>query len=84
MSAESLWEELQKMSGDPSDLSRVRRLNDQLMQLERAFIVPEGLPGRPYYKLEMVIDRGGRAFRVQRKLRVWLYRKLKIVAHMLL
>ncbi|CAI8052637.1 N-acetylated-alpha-linked acidic dipeptidase 2 [Geodia barretti] len=50
MSAECLWEELQKVSGDPSDLSRVRRLNDQLMQLERAFIVPEGLPGRPYYK----------------------------------
>ena len=62
MSAERLWVELQNASGDPSDLSRVRRLNDQLMLLERAFIVPEGLPGRPYYKLEMVIERGGRAF----------------------
>ena len=49
-SAERLWLELKEASGDPSDLSLVRRLNDALMQLERAFIVPEGLPGRPYYK----------------------------------
>jgi N-acetylated-alpha-linked acidic dipeptidase len=49
-SADQLWVELQKASSDPSDLNRLRRLNYQLMQLERAFITPEGLPGRPYYK----------------------------------
>ena len=49
-SAEGLWEELQKASRDPSDPSLVLRLNYQLMQLERAFIVPQGLPGRPFYK----------------------------------
>ena len=57
-SAERLWLELQKVSDDPSDLSHVRRLNYQLMQLERAFIVPEGLPGRPFYKLERGRGRG--------------------------
>ena len=49
-SAEGLWAELQKAADDPSDLNLLRRLNYQLMQLERAFIVPEGLPGRPFYK----------------------------------
>ena len=49
-SADQLWVELQKASSDPSDLNHLRRLNYQLMQLERAFITPEGLPGRPYYK----------------------------------
>ena len=28
----------------------VRRVNDQLMQLERHFIDPHGLPNRPEYK----------------------------------
>ncbi|XP_042229447.1 N-acetylated-alpha-linked acidic dipeptidase 2-like [Homarus americanus] len=32
-----------------SDLA-VRRVNDQLMMVERAFIDPLGLPGRPEYK----------------------------------
>ena len=49
-SADQLWAELQKASGDPSDLNRLRTVNYQLMQLERAFIIPEGLPGRPYFK----------------------------------
>ena len=49
-SADQLWAELQKASSDPSDLNHLRMVNYQLMQLERAFIVPEGLPGRPYYK----------------------------------
>ena len=48
--ANQLWVELQKASGDPSDLNRLRTVNYQLMQLERSFIVPEGLPGRPYFK----------------------------------
>uniref|UniRef100_A0A671VJ66 Aminopeptidase NAALADL1 n=1 Tax=Sparus aurata TaxID=8175 RepID=A0A671VJ66_SPAAU len=31
-------------------LNRVRVMNDQLMYLERAFIDPLGLPGRPFYR----------------------------------
>ena len=31
-------------------LNLIRIANDQLMSLERAFIHPEGLPGRPYFK----------------------------------
>uniref|UniRef100_A0A3Q3K8D4 Glutamate carboxypeptidase 2 n=1 Tax=Monopterus albus TaxID=43700 RepID=A0A3Q3K8D4_MONAL len=31
-------------------LNRVRAMNDQLMYLERAFIDPLGLPGRPFYR----------------------------------
>uniref|UniRef100_A0A8D3E9B6 Aminopeptidase NAALADL1 n=1 Tax=Scophthalmus maximus TaxID=52904 RepID=A0A8D3E9B6_SCOMX len=31
-------------------LNRVRIMNDQLMYLERAFIDPLGLPGRPFYR----------------------------------
>jgi len=31
-------------------LLAVRSLNDQLMFLERAFIDPLGLPGRPFYR----------------------------------
>uniref|UniRef100_A0AAQ4QU70 Glutamate carboxypeptidase 2 n=1 Tax=Gasterosteus aculeatus aculeatus TaxID=481459 RepID=A0AAQ4QU70_GASAC len=31
-------------------LNRVRAVNDQLMYLERAFIDPLGLPGRPFYR----------------------------------
>ena len=49
-SANQLWAELQNASGDPSDLNGVHMVNYQLMQLERAFIAPEGLPGRPYFK----------------------------------
>lgn len=30
---------------------QVRTINDQLMYLERAFIDPLGLPGRPFYRL---------------------------------
>lgn len=30
---------------------QVRTMNDQLMYLERAFIDPLGLPGRPFYRL---------------------------------
>lgn len=33
-------------------LLAVRSLNDQLMFLERAFIDPLGLPGRPFYRWE--------------------------------
>ncbi|KAL3881664.1 hypothetical protein ACJMK2_028074, partial [Sinanodonta woodiana] len=32
-----------------NDLLAVRMLNDKMMQLERAFLDPEGLPGRPIY-----------------------------------
>uniref|UniRef100_A0A8C5FKT6 N-acetylated alpha-linked acidic dipeptidase 2 n=1 Tax=Gadus morhua TaxID=8049 RepID=A0A8C5FKT6_GADMO len=32
------------------NLNRVRMVNDQLMYLERAFIDPLGLPGRPFYR----------------------------------
>ena len=28
-------------------LTRLRELNDQIMNLERTFILPKGLPGRP-------------------------------------
>lgn len=49
-SANKLWEELQKASDDPSDLNHLRMINYQLMQLERSFIIPQGLPGRPYFR----------------------------------
>uniref|UniRef100_A0AAR2M3X5 Glutamate carboxypeptidase 2 n=1 Tax=Pygocentrus nattereri TaxID=42514 RepID=A0AAR2M3X5_PYGNA len=35
---------------DTKDVLAVRMLNDQLMYLERAFIDPLGLPGRPFYR----------------------------------
>lgn len=35
---------------DNSDAMAVRMVNDQLMYLERAFIDPLGLPGRPFYR----------------------------------
>eukprot|EP00658_Telonema_sp_P-2_P043160 TRINITY_DN3110_c0_g1_i1.p1 TRINITY_DN3110_c0_g1~~TRINITY_DN3110_c0_g1_i1.p1 ORF type:complete len:459 (+),score=101.67 TRINITY_DN3110_c0_g1_i1:141-1517(+) len=38
-----------KNDGPPSEL-RLRELNDRLMLVERAFIVPEGLPGRAWFK----------------------------------
>lgn len=31
-------------------LNLVRLVNDKLMNIERAFILPQGLPGRPYIK----------------------------------
>ena len=31
-------------------LNIIRILNNKLMNIERAFILPEGLPGRPYFK----------------------------------
>jgi hypothetical protein len=34
----------------PHSVLAVRRVNDQLMQLERHFIDPHGLPNRPEYK----------------------------------
>ncbi|NXE52846.1 FOLH1 carboxypeptidase, partial [Casuarius casuarius] len=41
-------ESLQQL--DINNLLAVRSLNDQLMFLERAFIDPLGLPGRPFYR----------------------------------
>ncbi|XP_046892250.1 N-acetylated-alpha-linked acidic dipeptidase 2 [Hypomesus transpacificus] len=35
---------------DRTDSLQVRMVNDQLMYLERAFIDPLGLPGRPFYR----------------------------------
>lgn len=35
---------------DKTDSLQVRIVNDQLMYLERAFIDPLGLPGRPFYR----------------------------------
>ena len=34
-------------SGLLSDPIRLRMMNDQIMMLERVFILPKGLPGRP-------------------------------------
>ena len=31
-------------------LNIIRMLNKKLINIERAFILPEGLPGRPYFK----------------------------------
>ena len=31
-------------------LTTVRLVMDKVMNIERAFILPEGLPGRPFYK----------------------------------
>ena len=33
-----------------SSVLAVRRINDQLMQLERHFVDPQGLPNRAYFK----------------------------------
>ncbi|XP_030125051.4 glutamate carboxypeptidase 2 isoform X4 [Taeniopygia guttata] len=46
--AASFHERLQQI--DLNNLLAVRSLNDQLMFLERAFIDPLGLPGRPFYR----------------------------------
>ncbi len=46
-----LWEEVQRVTqdGSPSE-NTVRIIIDKYMNIERAFIRPEGLPGRPYFK----------------------------------
>ncbi|XP_053912906.1 glutamate carboxypeptidase 2 isoform X3 [Cuculus canorus] len=46
--AASFHERLEQI--DINNLIAVRTLNDQLMFLERAFIDPLGLPGRPFYR----------------------------------
>ncbi|XP_061313905.1 putative N-acetylated-alpha-linked acidic dipeptidase [Pezoporus flaviventris] len=46
--AASFHERLQQI--DSNNPLAVRSLNDQLMLLERAFIDPLGLPGRPFYR----------------------------------
>ncbi|NWR70433.1 FOLH1 carboxypeptidase, partial [Centropus unirufus] len=46
--AASFHERLEQI--DINNLLAVRTLNDQLMFLERAFIDPLGLPGRPFYR----------------------------------
>ncbi|XP_068251742.1 glutamate carboxypeptidase 2-like isoform X1 [Nyctibius grandis] len=46
--AASFHERLQQI--DINNLLAVRSLNDQLMFLERAFIDPLGLPGKPFYR----------------------------------
>ncbi|XP_046330416.2 N-acetylated-alpha-linked acidic dipeptidase 2-like isoform X2 [Haliotis rufescens] len=35
---------------DQSDPLSVRRINDQMLQLERAFLDPNGIPGRSYFR----------------------------------
>ena len=46
-----LWEEVQKLSQQGSlSENTVRIINDKYMNIERAFIHPEGLPGRSYFK----------------------------------
>uniref|UniRef100_A0A8B9LP44 glutamate carboxypeptidase II n=1 Tax=Astyanax mexicanus TaxID=7994 RepID=A0A8B9LP44_ASTMX len=42
---------------DTTDALAVRMVNDQLMYLERAFIDPLGLPGRPFYRLTPSISK---------------------------
>ncbi len=46
-----LWEDVQRVvqDGSPSE-NIVRIIIDKYMNVERAFIHPEGLPGRPYFK----------------------------------
>ncbi|XP_064617073.1 LOW QUALITY PROTEIN: N-acetylated-alpha-linked acidic dipeptidase 2-like [Liolophura sinensis] len=47
--ATAKFHEMIKDLDSPSEL-KVRQINDRLMNLERAFIDPEGLPGRRIYK----------------------------------
>ncbi len=46
-----MWEDVQRMvqDGPPSE-NIVRIIIDKYMNVERAFIHPEGLPGRSYFK----------------------------------
>lgn len=47
----ALWNELQNASSNSSISEQALRiLNNKLMNLERAFIIPEGLPGRQFIK----------------------------------
>lgn len=52
--ADAFGEEIARMQDDVAgfvdDPVARRRLNDRMMQVERAFILPEGLPGREWYK----------------------------------
>lgn len=48
VAARGFHERLQTL--DKADSLQVRIVNDQLMYLERAFIDPLGLPGRPFYR----------------------------------
>ncbi|KAK2847108.1 hypothetical protein Q5P01_010107 [Channa striata] len=48
IAARGFHERLQSL--DRADSLQVRVVNDQLMYLERAFIDPLGLPGRPFYR----------------------------------
>ncbi|KAM9318498.1 N-acetylated-alpha-linked acidic dipeptidase 2 [Pholidichthys leucotaenia] len=48
VAARDFHERLQALNKD--DSLQVRIMNDQLMYLERAFIDPLGLPGRPFYR----------------------------------
>ncbi|XP_029028124.2 N-acetylated-alpha-linked acidic dipeptidase 2 [Betta splendens] len=48
VAARGLHERLQTLN--TADSLQVRVMNDQLMYLERAFIDPLGLPGRPFYR----------------------------------
>lgn len=45
----TFWNQLQTAASNTSISERVLRiLNNKLMNLERAFIIPEGLPGRQF------------------------------------
>lgn len=47
----ALWNQLNYASSNSSTSEKALRiLNTKLMNLERAFIIPEGLPGRPFIK----------------------------------
>ena len=50
--ATKLWVEIENTVAKnlTSNHNIVRIINNKLLNLERAFIHPEGLPGRPYYK----------------------------------
>nr|XP_057936077.1 N-acetylated-alpha-linked acidic dipeptidase 2 [Doryrhamphus excisus] len=48
VAARDFHERLQNIN--TADTLQVRAMNDQLMYLERAFIDPLGLPGRPFYR----------------------------------
>ena len=42
--------ELKSQENVSRQLDKIRIANGKLMNIERALIHPEGLPGRPYYK----------------------------------
>jgi N-acetylated-alpha-linked acidic dipeptidase len=43
-------EEGAREGGAPPDAGTLERLNDALVQIERAFLDPKGLPGRPWFR----------------------------------